>query len=68
LLREYAGTSAKKGIEIPGTVGYKEIVNFNEFIGYAVDRTTGTKTPTTFGKIHYSKEGVHIVPYNPKGS
>ncbi len=67
LLQEYAGTGTKKGIELPGTVGYKEIVNFNECIGYAVDRATGAKTATTFGKIHYSKEGVHIVPYNPKG-
>lgn len=68
LLRDYAGTGTKKGIEIPGTAGYKEVVNFNEFIGYAVDPITGAKTATTFGKIHYSKEGAHIVPYHPKGS
>lgn len=42
--------------------GYKEVVNFEEFIGYVVDEHTKEKIATTWGKIHYSKDGVHIVP------
>ncbi len=26
----------------------------------------GIETPTTWGKIHYAKDGVHIVPTNPR--
>lgn len=36
---------------------------FVELIGYDVHPGTGKMTPTTWGKIHYSKDGVHIVPY-----
>ena len=43
----------------------KEIVDFGKIIGDCVDLKTGAKTPTTWGKIHYSKDGVHIVPYIP---
>ena len=43
--------------------GYKEKVNFGKIIGDCVNERTGIKTPTTWGKIHYSKDGVHIVPY-----
>jgi hypothetical protein len=34
-------------------------------IGYAVDEATGESTATTWGKIHYAKDGVHIVPTEP---
>jgi hypothetical protein len=68
LIREHAGTGFKdrKGVNIgdlPGMPGYKEIVDFGEFIGYAVNPKTRIRTPTTMGKIHYAKDGVHIVPY-----
>ena len=43
--------------------GYKDKVNFGKIIGDCVNERTGIKTPTTWGKIHYSKDGVHIVPY-----
>jgi tetratricopeptide (TPR) repeat protein len=65
LLRKYNG----KGISTRGKIGepgYQEIVDFEEFIGYHVCDQTGTKTPTTWGKIHYSKNGAHIVPTKPK--
>lgn len=66
LVNEFAGTGIKEGREIPGMPGYKEIVNFQEFIGYNISETTGEKTATTWGKIHYSKDGVHIVPTYPR--
>lgn len=66
LVKKYAGTGIKDSKIIPGTPGYKEIVNFKEFIGYHVNRKTGAKTPTTWGKIHYATDGIHIVPTFPK--
>jgi tetratricopeptide (TPR) repeat protein len=67
LIREHAGTGIKdrralRG-DLSGMPGYIEIVDFKEFIGYAVDKETRIRTPTTTGKIHYAKDGVHIVPY-----
>jgi tetratricopeptide (TPR) repeat protein len=65
LVQKYAGKGIKWNNAIPGTAGYQEIINFEEFIGYAV-KETGEKTATTWGKIHYAKNGVHIVPYQPR--
>jgi tetratricopeptide (TPR) repeat protein len=68
LVKEHAG----KGIKVshadtfPGQPGYKEVVEFNEFIGYSVEKNTGIKTPTNRGTIHYAKDGTHIVPTEPK--
>ncbi len=67
LIRDYAGTGIKDANTLPGMPGYREIVDFGEFIGYHVNRHTGEKTATTLGKIHYAKDGVHIVPYIKKG-
>lgn len=39
----------------------QERVNFGRVIGY-IETPLGLK-PTTWGKIHYSKTGTHIVPY-----
>lgn len=66
LLREHAGTGIKNVGDIPGMPGYKEIVDFGEFIGYSVNEKTGKKLATTRGKIHYGKDGVHIVPTAPR--
>lgn len=66
LIHRFAGTGIKDSKSLPGTPGYKEIVNFGEFIGYHVDQKTGTRIPTNWGKIHYSKNGVHIVPTFPR--
>ena len=54
LVKKYSGT----GTMVRPT---QEIVNFGKTIGY-IDTPYGSK-PTTWGKIHYSKTGTHIVPY-----
>ena len=61
LVNKYAGTGFRE-CGIAGESGYKEVVNFHEFIGYTVSLETGEKISTTWGKIHYAKNGVHIVP------
>jgi|GEM_PF-2448724 len=65
LIESYAGTGRKMRGDIPGSPGYQEIVNFEEFIGYAINKGTGERTSTTWGKIHYAQDGIHIVPYYP---
>jgi hypothetical protein len=65
LLKKYSG----KGKPVRGNFGepgYQEIINFEELIGYNICDQTGEKIPTTWGKIHYSKNGAHIVPTRPK--
>jgi hypothetical protein len=61
---------AEKGTKMtsvpPGAPGYKEMVNFGEHIGYDVNPRTGEKLSTTWGIIHYAKDGTHIVPARPK--
>ncbi|WP_175527713.1 polymorphic toxin type 50 domain-containing protein [Marinobacterium iners] len=42
-----------------------ERVNFQENIGKYVDPSSGNSSSTTNGIIHYSKDGVHIVPARP---
>lgn len=66
LVKKYAGTGLKINNRLPGKAGYQELVNFQKFIGYAVDEITGEKIPTSWGKIHYGKNGVHIVPTKPR--
>lgn len=67
LLEKFAGKGQSSNkTTIPGYPGYQEIVDFGEIIGYDVNAVTGVKTPTTWGKIHYSKKGAHIVPFLPK--
>ena len=66
LANDFCGKGIKVGNQQPGTAGYQEIVNFGEFIGYSVDRDTGEKIATSWGKIHYAKDGVHIVPTKPR--
>ncbi|HSX04019.1 MAG TPA: polymorphic toxin type 50 domain-containing protein [Rhabdochlamydiaceae bacterium] len=65
LIKKFAGTGQRAFGEIPGAPGHKEIVNFNEFIGYAVYRETGERVATSWGTIHYAKDGLHIVPTFP---
>jgi filamentous hemagglutinin len=66
LVDDYAGTGIRSGNNIPGSSGYQEIVDFKECIGYSIDRETGQKISTSWGKIHYSDKGVHIVPTRPR--
>lgn len=48
-----------------GEPGYQEIIDFGEPIGYNVGKD-GTQTLTSWGKVHYSKDGAHIVPTFPR--
>ena len=66
LVDAFAGKGMRASELPPGVPGYQEIVNFREVIGYAVDRNTGEKIATSWGKIHYAKDGVHIVPRKPR--
>lgn len=65
LLEKFAGKGTPKANRIPGNPNYRERVDFGEFIGYHVDQVTGIKTSTSYGEIHYSKTGAHIVPVLP---
>ncbi|MDP1609385.1 MAG: polymorphic toxin type 50 domain-containing protein [Chlamydiales bacterium] len=69
LVKECAGKGRKVSPDskLPGQSGYKEVVDFEEFIGYHVDETTKVKLPTTRGTIHYAQDGVHVVPARPEG-
>lgn len=54
---------------IPCTPGYRERIEFSEVIGdFALVKEDGLVEfiPTTRGILHYSKEGVHLVPSAPK--
>ena len=47
--------------------GDRDVVDFGENIGNSRNMTTGLRTPTTWGKIHYNGSGgAHIVPTFPK--
>ena len=65
LVDDYAGTGQPANNVAPGQPGYRERVNFGKVIGNYVDPVKGEKMPTTNGIIHYSKDGVHIVPGRP---
>ncbi len=58
LIKKFAGTGERdpRSTGDKGQPGYKENVNFQEFI---------ERISTTCGKIHYAKNGVHIVPRDP---
>ncbi len=65
LLQKHAGKGQKVAGE-PGRAGYRERVDFGEFIGYYESDKITHPQPTTVGIIHYSKKGAHIVPAAPK--
>lgn len=44
----------------------KEVLDFGKVIGESINKQTGAKTPTTWGKIHYGNKGAHIVPTYPE--
>jgi hypothetical protein len=66
LVDRFSGKGQQAGKIPPGMPGFRERVDFGEVIGIYVDKTTGESMPTTVGIIHYSKDGVHIVPARPK--
>lgn len=63
-LAEKAGTGQQVGKVPVGQPGSKERVNFGEKIGDYIDQA-GNASPTTNGIIHYSNDGIHIVPARP---
>ncbi|MEY4590380.1 MAG: hypothetical protein RL497_2456, partial [Pseudomonadota bacterium] len=64
-LAERAGSGQQAGNLSVGQPGSKERVNFGEKIGDYFD-PAGNSSPTTNGIIHYSKDGIHIVPARPE--
>jgi hypothetical protein len=65
LLSKHAG-SGKAVAGIPGVTEYIEMVNFEEYIGIYINEEGSLHLPTTWGTIHYSKKGAHIIPAYPK--
>ncbi|MBU2714286.1 hypothetical protein KCG35_24880 [Zooshikella sp. WH53] len=63
-LAKKAGTGQQVGKTPVGQPGSKERVDFGENIGTYIDQA-GNHSPTTKGIIHYSKDGIHIVPARP---
>lgn len=62
LVKKYAGTG-KIQRDAKGKWTHTEIVTQNkQNIGYAVSFLNGKEYPTSAFKIHYSKNGTHIVP------
>ena len=43
-----------------------DFIDFGFEIGIYVNQATGEKSPTTMGKVHFSKTGSHVVPTKPK--
>lgn len=61
LVDKYAGTGDIKR-DIKGRWTNKEFVTADKKIGVVVDRESGKENSTSRFSIHYSKNGVHIVP------
>jgi hypothetical protein len=60
-----AGTGTQVGRTPVGQPGSRERVVFDDVIGDYVD-TSGAAAPTRVGIIHYSRDGIHIVPARPQ--
>lgn len=66
LVEQYAGTGQlafKDGV----TWRRQEVIFVDRIIGIDVNEITRDETSTNGFKIHYSKKGVHIVPYLKRG-
>lgn len=48
-----------------GLPGSKERIDFGNVIGTYIDPKTGAQLPTSKGIVHYSNNGIHIVPSRP---
>lgn len=59
LINEYSGTGTPVSPN-------KERVDFGRVIGKFVDPRTGDSWDTAVGIIHYSQNGVHVVPAMPR--
>ena len=61
LVNKYAGTGTIVR-DASGKWAHKEVVTADHPIGFAVSQVDGSATETSTFTIHYSKQGVHIVP------
>lgn len=61
LINKYAGTGTLLR-DASGKWAHKEVVKADHPVGFAVSQVDGTATETSTFTIHYSKNGVHIVP------
>lgn len=64
LFKKFKGTGRpERGT--PGIAGYKESVDFGEYIGIWKNEKGTIALPTNRGTIHYSNKGAHIIPSDP---
>jgi hypothetical protein len=59
------GSGQQVGPHSIGSAGSKERIDFGFKIGYHVDPSTGTRTATSKGIVHYATDDWHIVPARP---
>lgn len=65
LVKEFSGTGIIK-YNSQGNWDSKEIITTNDkIIGVVVDNRNGNSAETSVFKIHYAKDGIHIVPDYP---
>lgn len=65
LVKEFSGTGLIK-YNSQGNWDSKEIITTNDkIIGVVVDNRNGNSAETSVFKIHYAKDGIHIVPDYP---
>lgn len=62
LANKYAGTGKINRSEATNKWQKTETITADRIIGIAINNRTGTKEETNIFKIHYSKDGTHIVP------
>lgn len=67
LVNDHAGTGVPLNSTTPRMPGYKEVIDCNEIIGLCKNKEGLVLGETTRMTVHYSKEGVHIVPAPPSG-
>lgn len=65
LIDAYHGFGILKLDKNNQVISSEVIIDNNDPIGYVIDNQTGKEIETTAFKIHYSKEGQHIVPTYP---
>lgn len=65
LVKEYSGTG-KITYDRKGNWNSQEIITTNDkIVGVVIDNRNGNSAETSVFKIHYAKDGVHIVPDYP---
>jgi len=62
IVTRYAGTGY---IEHKGRSGIREVIDLNRQIGAVIKRDE-SEVPTSMLKLHYSKTGIHAVPFVPQ--